>query len=66
MAKTVKLFFFLCMVISMPRVWADVVTVKMDTAIGLVMIEVYPEKAPVTAVNFLRYVDAGKYNGASF
>ena len=39
---------------------------NMDTAFGAVRIEVYPEQAPVTVANFLSYVDAGKYDGASF
>ena len=51
---------------SAPYAWAEVVALSMDTAFGVVRIEVYPEKAPVTAANFLRYVDAGRYDRASF
>lgn len=40
--------------------------VVMETALGLIVIELYPEKAPVTVANFLRYVDAGRFAGASF
>jgi peptidyl-prolyl cis-trans isomerase A (cyclophilin A) len=36
------------------------------TELGVIVVEVYPDKAPVTAANFLRYVDAGLYNGGSF
>ena len=57
---------FLCAVFSAPYAWAEVVTLSMDTAFGVVSIEVYPAKAPVTATNFLSYVDAGKYDSASF
>lgn len=28
--------------------------------------EVYPDRAPITAANFLRYVDSSYYNGGSF
>jgi peptidyl-prolyl cis-trans isomerase A (cyclophilin A) len=36
------------------------------TAAGDFRIEVYPEKAPLTAANFLRYVDASLYDGSTF
>lgn len=45
---------------------ADTVQVRMDTSEGQILIELYPDKAPVTVANFLRYVDAGHYNGATF
>ncbi len=40
--------------------------VILRTALGDIRLELYPEQAPVTAQNFLRYVDAGLYEGASF
>jgi peptidyl-prolyl cis-trans isomerase A (cyclophilin A) len=42
------------------------VQVVMSTAHGDILIEVYPDKAPITANNFLRYVDGGLYDGGSF
>lgn len=42
------------------------VRVRLDTSAGALMVELYPEKAPVTVANFLRYVDEGRYDGASF
>jgi len=33
---------------------------------GEIKVEVYPDKAPITAGNFLRYVDAGLYDGTTF
>jgi peptidyl-prolyl cis-trans isomerase A (cyclophilin A) len=38
----------------------------MKTELGDILIEVYPDKAPVTVANFLRYVDEGRYEGALF
>lgn len=40
--------------------------VKMTTSMGVIVIELYPDKAPVTVENFLKYVDDGFYNGTIF
>ena len=40
--------------------------VDFKTGSGLVVIEVDIGRAPVTATNFLRYVDCGRYDGGSF
>lgn len=47
---------------------AEEETVKclMNTDAGGIVIEVYPQKAPVTVANFLRGVDAGLYDGSTF
>ncbi len=37
--------------------------VVMDTTMGTIRIEVYTDKAPITAKNFLAYVNSGFYNG---
>lgn len=44
----------------------DVVTVEMLTEAGDITIELYSDRAPVTVANFLRYVDGGHYDGATF
>jgi len=41
-------------------------TVLIKTDLGDITVEVYAQKAPPTAANFLRYVDAGLYNGSTF
>jgi len=40
--------------------------VSIKTEYGPIKVEVFAEKAPITAANFLRYVDAGLFKGASF
>ena len=40
--------------------------VAMETSLGTMVIELYPDKAPITVKNFLDYVDAGFYNGLIF
>jgi len=40
--------------------------VKIETSKGSMIIELYPDKAPVTVANFLEYVNAGTYDGTIF
>jgi peptidyl-prolyl cis-trans isomerase A (cyclophilin A) len=45
---------------------ADEPKVRMETSAGAITIELFPDKAPATVKNFLRYVDEGFYNGTVF
>jgi peptidyl-prolyl cis-trans isomerase A (cyclophilin A) len=45
---------------------ASLVRVTIVTELGDILVEVDTAKAPVSAANFLKYVDAGKYNGGRF
>jgi len=38
----------------------------METPLGNIVLEIYPDKAPISANNFLRYVDEGRFEGAHF
>lgn len=40
--------------------------VELDTSLGRVVLELYPEKSPRTVANFLDYVRDGHYNGTTF
>ena len=40
--------------------------VRMTTSLGVIELELYPEKAPVTAANFLRLVDGGHLERGTF
>ena len=40
--------------------------VQMETSAGRIVIEVETEKAPITAANFLKYVDERRFDGTSF
>lgn len=48
------------------NVFAGNPKVRMETTKGTAVIELYPDKAPKTVENFLRYVNAGKYDGTVF
>lgn len=45
---------------------AEPVSISMKTSLGKIGLELYPDKAPETVANFLRYVDEGFYNGTIF
>lgn len=49
---------FSCVNINSPKV-------QVSTEIGDVTLEIYLHKAPISATNFLTYVDSGKYNNSS-
>lgn len=42
------------------------VRVRVQTELGDIVLEVDPARAPVTAANFLKYVDAGHFDGGVF
>ena len=45
---------------------SDPVRVVVETEMGVFELEVDVDRAPVTAANFLRYVDGGHYDGGAF
>ncbi len=40
--------------------------VTISTGLGDIIVEIFEESAPITATNFLRYVDGGLFDGGSF
>lgn len=44
----------------------DSVRVRLQTELGDIVVQLAPDAAPVTVENFLRYVDAGDYDGGAF
>src|SRR4051812_28947254 len=40
--------------------------VRMETSMGDIVVELNPGHAPITTANFLKYADAGDYNGTTF
>lgn len=62
--KTAGLLVGSAAVAAMAR--AEPVDVIMKTAEGDIVIELHADAAPVTVANFLRHVDGGHYDGATF
>lgn len=60
----------LCLIASLalclPASAASSKKVRINTDVGDMIVELYPEKAPITVENFLTYVDSGFYNGTIF
>jgi len=40
--------------------------VEINTTMGTIVVELYPDKAPLTVENFLKYVKSGHYKGTVF
>ena len=49
-----------------PAPTEQLVKVAFETSAGRILVEVDKGRAPITAGNFLRYVDSGRFNGESF
>ena len=45
---------------------ADPIRVQVQTNLGNIIMELYPDKAPVTVANFLQYAKSGFYDGTIF
>jgi peptidyl-prolyl cis-trans isomerase A (cyclophilin A) len=52
--------------LAVPALAADAPRVKFATTMGDIVVEVYPDKAPKTAENFLQYVKDKHYDGTIF
>lgn len=42
------------------------IEVALETSVGEIRFELYPDKAPKTVANFLKYIDSGFFEGGSF
>ena len=64
--KRIISLFALTALLSFNMAIAEPVTVKMETSQGIVILELYPDKAPKTVANFLKYIESGFYSGTIF
>lgn len=62
-----KLIFTIALLVFSTQLFAaQSPVVVMQTSMGIIEIELYPDKAPATVENFLSYVGNGFYNGTIF
>ncbi len=66
MKKHFFLFIFSILLITISCSKSNKNNYTIQTELGDIKIEVYPQKAPITVANFKRYVDQAKFEGASF
>jgi len=64
--RSARLGFLLVLLWPALGLGAGSVTVRIETELGDIDLEVDVARAPVTGANFLRYVDAGRYDGGRF
>ena len=62
MKKHVLLLTFL--MVSCTR--ETIIPISMETELGSIQLELYPDRAPITVFNFLRYVDENRYEDFHF
>ena len=62
MKKHVLLLTFL--MVSCTR--ETIIPISMETELGSIQLELYPDRAPITVFNFLRYVDQNRYEDLHF
>jgi len=46
--------------------FAEPINVNLVTTAGEIHFELFPDKAPLTVANFLKYVEGGNFTGGSF
>lgn len=66
MRNKLKLVFLLAFIFNCGYLYAANPLVEIKTNMGTIVLELYPEKAPKTVENFLRYVKEGTYNNTIF
>lgn len=62
----IRVFSTLCLLLLACQCFAANPKVRLETDLGKITVEVFADKAPITAENFLAYVDEGFYNGTIF
>lgn len=61
-----RLLLILSLFMATATTHADTIKVKLETTMGNIHFDLYADKAPITVANFLKYIDAGSFNGGSF
>lgn len=65
MKKFLALYFMLCFALQAIS-QEEKILIEISTELGNILLELYPEAAPITTLNFMEYVDSGHFTAASF
>ena len=63
--KKLIFFTFLICTIQLQAI-SQIIKVQIETDSGKIIAELYPDKAPITCANFIRYIENNKFEGANF
>ena len=63
--KRIVVLFSLIVLISL-KLSAQNIKIEIRTDLGVIIAELYPDKAPVTCANFIKYIENNKFVGAKF
>jgi peptidyl-prolyl cis-trans isomerase A (cyclophilin A)/peptidyl-prolyl cis-trans isomerase B (cyclophilin B) len=66
MHRLLSLLFAAALVVAAGPSLAANPQVELETSAGAIKLELYPDATPKTVENFLKYVNAGHYNGTQF
>jgi peptidyl-prolyl cis-trans isomerase A (cyclophilin A)/peptidyl-prolyl cis-trans isomerase B (cyclophilin B) len=66
MHRLLSLLFAAALVVAAGSSLAANPQVELETSAGAIKLELYPDATPKTVENFLKYVNAGHYNGTQF
>ena len=66
MRRTILIFVALMTLTACADKSAQSIHLTMQTSLGAIELELYPDKAPLTVENFVRLTDGGHFDGATF
>ena len=64
--KKQNLLFVIIFLVSFLNLNGQNIKIEIKTELGSIIAELYPDKAPITCANFIKYIDQNKLEGANF
>ncbi len=64
--KKQNLLFVIIFLVSFLNLNGQNIKIEIKTELGSIIAELYPDKAPITRANFIKYIDQNKLEGANF
>jgi peptidyl-prolyl cis-trans isomerase A (cyclophilin A) len=64
--KKHNVLFIIIFLLSFLSLNGQSIKIEINTELGSIIAELYPDKAPITCANFIKHIDQNKLDGASF